>query len=350
MPALAFLAFALLAPLAASAQPLRADPYPADPAGVPLEFICAWRGFAAEYSAALRPDAAREAFDALQLATICNASLAEGARAPQPPSAPHRAPPAPAAPAPAGVLYVDGVGGSDANPGTLDAPLRTLPVGLAKSRALPRPAALYLRAATYYLSATLELGSADSGLTVAAYAGEAVWVSGAQLIAAPAWAPFPVANASANVWAAPVALAAAPPTELRVDGVRVPRARFPNSNPETQQFPIGWVPTSSGNKWHPPRAPGPLTLVNVFNDQLATRQSVENANYSGGIGGPCAGQFDPPFSYWCALHPAGGGGFQYYVPSGVDLDAASAPPPFATPAANPPVMHVWRAAHWANWM
>ena len=25
------------------------------------------------------------------------------------------------------------------------------------------------------------------------------------------------------------------------------------------------------------------------------------------------------FSYWCSAHPAGGGGFQYYVPSGMQL-------------------------------
>ena len=54
--------------LAAAAARGQVPVYPQDPAGVPLEFICAWRGFAAEYSTALRPDAAREAFDALQLA------------------------------------------------------------------------------------------------------------------------------------------------------------------------------------------------------------------------------------------------------------------------------------------
>lgn len=35
--------------------------------------------------------------------------------------------------------------------------------------------------------------------------------------------------------------------------------------------------------------------------------------------------FDPPFSYWCSAHPSGGGGFQYYVPSGMDVPAALFP-------------------------
>jgi hypothetical protein len=414
--------------------------YPPDPAGVPTDFVCAWRGFAAEYSAALRPDSAREAFDAAQLATLCNRSITEPVfAAPAPPRASHRGPSAPPLGAAGGALYVDGVAGSDSNSGSIDAPLRTAAAGLARSRALARPATLFLRAATYYLDSTLELSAADSGLTIAAYNGEAAWLSGARLLPPLTWEPFLLRNASdapevfagennargcaanapfdatcgcsplpalsacaarfvatpnatsftyhdaslgapwalqcclrhdalwqpypeaghsagrrgapaLNVWRAPLALGGAPvPTELRVDGARVPRARFPNANPETQQFPQGWV-TTGGSTWHAPRAPGAITPVNVFNAEIALRASTENTNYSGAIGGPCAGQFDPPFSYWCAEKPAGGGGFQYYVPSGVTLAAAAAPPAFSTPPANPPVMHVWRASHWASWM
>ena len=37
-----------------------------------------------------------------------------------------------------------------------------------------------------------------------------------------------------------------------------------------------------------------------------------------GINGLCS-VYDPPVSYWCSAHPAGGGGFQFYVPSGMEM-------------------------------
>ena len=86
----------------------------------------------------------------------------------------------------------------------------------------------------------------------------------------------------------------------------------------------------------------------MLNAELLTRNSTENRNYSGAIGGPCA-VYDPPFSYWCSKNPAGGGGFQYYTPGGVTL-VDSGLPSFTSPANNPAIFQVWRAAHWANWM
>lgn len=168
-----------------------------------------------------------------------------------------------------------------------------------------------------------------------------------------------------NVYSAAVAV---PPTgvpELRVNGVRVPRARYPNANPETDQFPVGWVP-SGGETWLPPKTPTlPLVEVNVSNAALLLRNSTQNGNYVGAVGGPCD-NFEPPFSYWCSAHPvrlhanypalpllarlprpppprvsqSGGGGFQYYVPSGVTLSPGLLPFDFPTPATNPPVFQV----------
>ena len=53
----------------------------------------------------------------------------------------------------------------------------------------------------------------------------------------------------------------------------------------------------------------PIVPVSVFNAALALRNSSQNSVYSGALGGACH-VFDPPFSYWCSEHPAGGGGFQ----------------------------------------
>jgi hypothetical protein len=93
--------------------------------------------------------------------------------------------------------------------------------------------------------------------------------------------------------------------------------------------------------------------------------------------------FDPPFSYWCSEHPKGGGGFQYFVPSGLvwptgalpinassgdtaaggdstatasggalshDSNNVSTNSTTASTAATGAVAHVWRQSHWANWM
>ena len=407
--------------------------YPADPSGVPQDFICAWRTYAATAVSALRADAAAEARAALQLDVLpCNAPPAP---APVPPPAP-----APIAPA-ATELWVDASAGNDTNSGTPAAPLATVGAALARSRGAPRPTAILIRAGVYRLAApgagTLELGAADSGLTIAAAPGAqgAVWLSGAlALPPAPTWTPVSqrpagvevlpgenaahgcnasapgdavcgcaaatsaaacearfvgAANATAftwhdaaqgptwalkcclrhdgvwapapqaghvagrrtpalNIWSTQLDAAALPAgvPELRVNGARVPRARTPNGDPETQQFPVGWVP-AGGQQWHPPAPTGPATEVRVSNAALALRNSSQNANYSGGIGGPCV-NFSPPFSYWCAAHPAGGGGFQYYVPGGMTL-APGALPAFSSPAGNPAVLQLWRAAHWANW-
>ncbi len=336
----------------------------------------------------------------------------------------------------ASTIFVDAVRGSDSNPGTQAEPLATIHAGVALTRTLPKPATLFLRAGTFYLGAPVQLGSQDSGLTISAYSGEPVWLSGAQLLPPLTWAPYSVrppssnltrypsennargcsstdpsnatcgcsttANYAAcearfnaslsatsftyhdstcgptwslmccirhdgvwrpvpqaghfsgkgsrkgatNIWQASVSQVPSM-TELRVNGIRFPRARFPNANPETDIFPVGWVSAPPDNAWHPAKPSPPIVPVDVVNAALAKRNSTENSHYSGALGGACH-VFDPPFSYWCSEHPAGGGGFQYYVPGGVTVPEGALPP-FTLNPASPPVMHVWRKAHWANW-
>jgi hypothetical protein len=176
----------LLLPLATYAN----TGYPQDVPGVPQEFICAYRSSAQRYAARLRPDAALEAFAALQLDTLCNAT-----RPPPPPPLPP-----PALPTFASTLYVDAARGDDGAAGTIAAPLKTLGAGVAKSRGASRPAAVLLRAGTYYLAATVALTSSDSGLTIASFPGELAWLSGAPGALPPlAWSPFAVHNESVAV-------------------------------------------------------------------------------------------------------------------------------------------------------
>ena len=118
-----------------------------------------------------------------------------------------------------------------------------------------------------------------------------------------------------NVWKAtlPAEFSVIDNPHLRVGGVRSPRARFPNANPETDIWPTGWVPDAQ--TWLPAKPPkSQPQYIGVLNTQIQSRNDGLDLNdskpYSGGIGGPCE-VFDPPFSYWCSEHPAGGGGFQY---------------------------------------
>ena len=62
-------------------------------------------------------------------------------------------------------------------------------------------------------------------------------------------------------------------TQLRValtqDGevLRAPRARYPNANPETDQYPIGWN-SDRGVQWLPPRpTKTKLQLVGPINNR-----------------------------------------------------------------------------------
>lgn len=112
-------------------------------------------------------------------------------------------------PAAANLLYVDATAGSDANPGTITAPLQTIgkvgdgrcvavllfewvyacyPVcvivrlfrlpaqAVSVSRGLSAPKTIFLRAGTFYLPDTILLGPSDNGLAISAYNGEAVRV------------------------------------------------------------------------------------------------------------------------------------------------------------------------------
>lgn len=97
--------------------------------------------------------------------------------------------------------------------------------------------------------------------------------------------------------------------QLRLDGVRIPRGRFPNANPETDLFPTGKlyrryaVELNGMQGWYtgesswvtPPPKEDPL-YVTVNNSEIATRNTTDFTQYSGGIGGPCD-KFVPPFRF-----------------------------------------------------
>jgi len=167
----------------ASSRPASADP----------AFDCAWRLLALNYTSFIQPHLApaqvQAVADALEIAALgCDAAAAAAAvaahaRARPPPRAPPRAAAA------ARTLYVDYAAGSDAAPGTLAAPLKTVAAAVAAARAGdPAATAVVLRGGTHYLGATVALGARDSGLAFAAFPGEAPVVSGAAPLPPLQWA------------------------------------------------------------------------------------------------------------------------------------------------------------------
>jgi hypothetical protein len=90
-------------------------------------------------------------------------------------------------------VFVDAAKGKDTNPGTLASPLRTLAAAQTAARR-SKPATIELRAGVYYLGATLELTALDSGLTIQAYNGENVTISGAQPLSIAKWEPYNVSQ------------------------------------------------------------------------------------------------------------------------------------------------------------
>eukprot|EP00729_Bicosta_minor_P007358 gene7358-24009_t len=309
-----------------------------------VDFICAYREYAYEFGLRLRPDLQKNIlFDALMLGVTCNKTEPSSmptiatTTTPTPPSAK-----AAVAATHGSTLYVAPTG-SDSNKGTQTSQLKSLTAAVAASRSLVAPKAILMEAGTYYEGKTVELTAADSDLAIAAVTGaeDSVWITGAApLPASLQWEKYK-SSSGCNIWKTqlPTGMSA---DQLRVDGNRSPRAR-----------PVGWVP--SAQKWLPANPPPTdLVLVNVTNDMIAERGSSTFTDYLGGIGGPCS-HFTPPFSYWCSLAPSGGGGFQYYLPSGMTWSPGTFPDgvDFSNTSKaeqQRAVFQVWRRSHWANWM
>lgn len=287
--------------------------YGPDPAGVPLDFRCAWRQLLVDYARQLRPDSVSNVHDALQLGTLCNSSLSEEDKA-TPPLWPPRELPAASRSVGGATVYVDATNGDDSNPGTSPSkPKKTIPGALAVTRVAGVFSVIILRAGTYYLAETIQLTIQDSGLTITNYPGEKAWISGARPLTLQ-WKPVNT-KSGMNIYVASVP-DGPDMTGLRINGRRVPRARRPNADPETQFYPDGWFSTDTAKKWLPAPNHGKAKEVHLGPVRNITGMFLE---YGIGIGGPCA-HFTPPVSYWCQKSPAGGGGFQYYVPSGMTFD------------------------------
>ena len=68
-------------------------------------------------------------------------------------------------------------------------------------RKMPSPRVIVVRAGTYYLSKTIELGTSDSGLTIQAYENEKPIISGAMLLMNISWKEYKTSG-DMNIWSA----------------------------------------------------------------------------------------------------------------------------------------------------
>ena len=240
---------------------------------------------------------------------------------------------------------------SDSGPGSEQVPFCTVKSGVHACRAAPSGGcALILREGTHRLVDTILLTPEDSNLTIAGYPGEHAVVSGTKLIDSGTWHKVEQVmhgdgDDAVTVWRAPVGDLLSVET-LLVDGVRAIPARYPNADPETDKFPIGYI--SSSTKWLPPSQLGDPKYIEV-NSSATFRPSYRSLfqDYRGGVGGQCS-HYDPPFSYWCAEVPQGGGAAQFKVPSGLVVTPGMLPhAPYANLSGGR--VTAWRPGHWANW-
>jgi hypothetical protein len=275
-----------------------------------------------EMSLRLMPERAplRDVFDALQLNAKCGVSPPTA-----PPSTMYFKPLSAQEISSACVaaFYVDPTSGSDGAAGTEAAPFKTLPRGVDATRAAgPRApgalACIVLRPGVHFLSSTMVLSAADSGLVVTALAGDAspAWVSGGVPLRNLAWTPYNISN-GANVYVADVSsapLSAMPGLNTLDASTALPpsrlfRAMYPNY--DIEQFTGDLPGMSSIDAWV--KAPlmeipelyyKDLFALGLKNDSTMMEYNI----YAAGHGGPCEhwDRDGDSWAYICSNNTAGG--------------------------------------------
>ena len=135
-------------------------------------------------------------------------------------------------------------------------------------------------------------------------------------------------------------------TSLFINNRRAVRARYPDGNPETTGLhtdPTGYVP--SAIKWLPPSTKEPGKEILITNPN---RTGSYFPFFQIGVGGSVS-VFNPPESYWGTANPAGGGGFTYRIPTGLqysaDIDFVNRT--WSKPSTG--VVHALHCSHWGGW-
>jgi len=240
--------------------------------------------------------------------------------------------------------------------------LAALKTGHGKGTA-ERPVHIAMKGGVYRLNETMVLGAAQSHTKIGPKGtADVVELTGNRLLSGLKWAA--AAGKPKGVWAATVPADVKQMDSLRVNGLRATRARYPNANPEFDQFPKGYVLNKT--QWMPPVFPNGKFVENITVAQAGSYPTVDTpvkdqipsdsygpSHFSGayrlGVGGACA-HLTPPQSYWC--QPDGRvAGMTYLVrtPAGIkDIHANLPHAPYKN--SEDAVLTYWRPGHWFSIM
>jgi len=227
----------------------------------------------------------------------------------------------------------------------------------------PDPTRIAMKAGTYRLNETMLLGAGHSGIVIGPEKpGDEVVLSGNRLISGLKWSP--ASNKIKGVWATQVPKDVEEIVALRVNGLRATRARYPNANPEFDQFPTGYILDKT--TWTPPVFPNgkfgesvKIHLPNVYPTvDTPTTSQIPNDGYGPdhfagayrmGFGGACS-KLTPPQSYWC--QPEGRTQETYLVrsPSGIQNITQHLPHGPYKSHGTDMVLTYWRPGHWFSVM
>lgn len=313
-------------------------PTSAQPNFIPEKYLdCGVRRAAFSYALSLFPSRNnRDVHDSLQLAAYCGDPL--------PPST-LPSPPLPLLSGATPSFYCDSKLGSDTSgDGSQASPFASIQRGVGACRSVGGGGcSVVLRdSAPFYLSAPLSLDGRDSGLTITAFPGEAPVVSGGTPLEGLEWVRVPSALPGANIWKAHAPLPAIPGA-LLVSGKRQPRARWPNSDADSDTVPTGW---SNASSWLP-RPPSPPPVVVPGN--YSRPEDHFFPNFVWAVNGSALGQFEPPEGYWVAPTPEKGGP-TYAIPGAFLFNAPHFSPRVGT-WTNPTsaVVHTFHGGYWGSW-
>jgi hypothetical protein len=215
---------------------------------------------------------------------------------------------------------------------------------------------------TYRLNKTLVLGPEHSHTTMKPSTLDgAATISGSKLLEGLTWAPVSINNVTKGVYK--TSITGVDQIEaLRVDGLRATRARFPNADPEFDQFPKGYVTTPT-DYTAPQFTWGTNTTVELkgaypqvnstpgeWTDKAYGKDYFAGAYRIGSDGG-CS-YLTPPHSYWC--QPEGRvAGDTYYPgvrPSGINGISKHLPHSPYADGGKDMVLTYWRPGHWFSIM
>ena len=259
-------------------------------------------------------------------------------------------------------VFVDPVGGSDGNDGSVSAPLSSIHRALSLSRTVPRSpsaasrtACITLRGGRYFLGrnasslsptgdsriGAIALTPADSGLTIRAFQGENVTVSGGIALPPLQWKSWRQSALVASLASVSIpALDRWHLNELYVDGRRAVPAKYPNGDPATSGLwnQRGWLSGAKG--WAAVKPFPPSVEIHVASPQ---RPNSHFTAYQMGVGGPAA-PFNPPKSFWAA------GPYLYTIPTGLIYgdELRQRVGNWSDPSTG--LVFAFHGGHWASWV